>query len=105
MKKKRYSCKSDLRGKVFSLSVILKRHTNTVHNSQKDHKCESYEKAFLQAGDLTRHINSVHNVQKDHKCDSYGKAVNLKKHIDTVIMVKKITNVTHVKRHFLNQEP
>ena len=28
------------------------------------------QKSFSQSGDLNRHINSVHNGQKDHKCDS-----------------------------------
>ena len=66
----------------------LKRHINSVHNGQKDHKCDSCGKAFSRAGHLKRHIDSVHNGQKDHKCDSCGNAFsqagNLKTHIDSV---------------------
>ena len=67
---------------------VQEKHINSVHNSQKDYKCDSCGKAFSLAGDLKRHINAVHNGQKDHKCDSCGKefssAQNLKKHINSV---------------------
>ena len=66
----------------------LINHINAVHNSQKDHKCESCGNTFSQAGHLKTHINSVHNGQKDHKCDSCGKAFSkaskLKKHVMAV---------------------
>ena len=66
----------------------MKRHINSIHNKQKDHKCDTCEKTFSQAGYLKTHINSVHNGIKDHDCDSCGKAFslahNLKKHINVV---------------------
>ena len=34
---------------------------NSVHNSQKNYKCDSCGKSFNQAGNLKRHIKSVHN--------------------------------------------
>ena len=39
----------------------LKKHIHSVHNGQKDHKCDSCGKAFSSAGDLKKHINAVHN--------------------------------------------
>ena len=63
-------------------------HINAVHNSQKDHKCDSCGKAFSEAGSLKTHINGVHNGQKVHKCDSCGKAFSqawiLRGHINSV---------------------
>ena len=44
--------------------------------------------AFSQAVDLKRHINSVHNGEKDYKCNICGRlfslSQNLKKHNNTV---------------------
>ena len=74
----------------------------------KNYKCGSCERAFSRAISLKIHIKAVHHGQKDHKCDSCGKeshlAEDLKKHINSVHNDKKITNVTHVKRHFLKQD-
>ena len=39
----------------------MRDHINSVHNVQKDHKCDSCGKAFSKAGNLKRHINSAHN--------------------------------------------
>ena len=65
--------KCDSCGKTFTTLGNLKRHINSVHNGQKDDKCDSCGKAFSQAADLKIHYNSVHNGQKDHKCNSFGK--------------------------------
>ena len=66
----------------------MKTHINSVHNGEKDHKCDSCEKAFSRAGHLKIHINAVHNGQKDHKCDICGKAFSqagdLNRHINLV---------------------
>ena len=64
----------------------LKKHINSVHNGQKDHKCDSCGKAFSSTGDLKKHTIAVHKGQKDHKCDFCGKLFSLsgylKKHIN-----------------------
>ena len=92
-----------------SFAQYLKIQINSVPDGNKDHKCDSCEKSFSQARTLKLHIDTVHNGQKDHKCDFCGKAFSqagpLKTHrlLMQFIMVKKITNVTHVERHFLYQ--
>ena len=49
-------------------------HIDSVHNWQKDYKCNSCVKSFSQAGNMKTHIDSVHNGQKYHKCDTCGKS-------------------------------
>ena len=44
---------------------------------------------FSQAGYLKMPINSVHNTQKDHKCDSCGEAFPKGPTLIPFIMVKK----------------
>ncbi len=60
----------------------------TVHNGQKDHKCDSCGKTFSLSVNLKKHINSVHNGQKDHKCDlcgkSFSQSVSWKTHTNSV---------------------
>ena len=96
--------KCDSCGKSFFEAGSLKEHINSVHNGQKDYKCDSCGKAFFEAGSLKIHINSVHHGQKDHKCDSCGKSFSQAWILTQFIMVKKITTVIHVERHFLQQE-
>ena len=66
----------------------LKKHIDTIHNGQKDYKCNSCGKSFSQAQNLKTHINSVHNGVKNNKCDSCGKSFSssqyLKIHINKV---------------------
>ena len=62
---------------IFQSQGSLNIHNKAVHESHKYHKCDSCGKSFSQAGNLKTHVDSVHNKQK------------------------KITNVTHVERHFL----
>ena len=73
---------------MFHLIHPLRKHINVVHNGQKDHKCDSCENKFSQAGNLKTHINVVHNGQKDHKCDicekPFTRAGNLKKHVSAL---------------------
>ena len=47
--------------KAFSKAAHLKRHINSVHNGQKDHKCDSCGKAFSKASKLKKHVMAVHN--------------------------------------------
>ena len=66
----------------FSGTGNLQKHIDAVHNSKKDHKCESCTKAFSepedhkcdlcgkafsQSGQLKKHIKAIHNGQKDNK--------------------------------------
>ena len=74
--------------KSFSTAGGLQRHINTVHEGQKDHKCESCGKSFTQLQSLEIHLHTVHDGNKDHKCESCGKSYTqahmLKRHIHTV---------------------
>ena len=62
--------KCDSCGKTFSWAQYLKKHIISVQNGKKDHECDSCGNAFSQEGTLKTNINSIHNGQKDHKCDS-----------------------------------
>ena len=42
-------------------------------------------KGISEAWILKKHIDSVHNVQKDHKCDSCGKAFSSARYLKTHI--------------------
>ena len=70
------------------------RHIHTVHEGQKDNKCESCGKLFSQAANLKRHIHLIHEGNKDYKCESCGKsfshAWNLKKHLQSSCKSQKL---------------
>ena len=74
--------------KSFSTAGVLQRHINTVHEGQKDHKCESCGKSFYLKSDLSQHKRSVHEGRRDYNCESclksFSKASDLKRHIYTV---------------------
>ena len=61
---------------------------DSVHEGEKEHKCESCGKLFSRAEHLKRHINAVHEGNQDHKCEfclkSFSQAGYLKKHIHTI---------------------
>ena len=71
----------------------LKIHIKAIHNSQRDHKCDSCGKAFSHAGDLKKHTKQVHAGWRDLRCDFCGKYFSqswvLKRHINTVHDVEK----------------
>ena len=57
--------KCNICGKSFSRVDILKKHNSEVHNANlKKHKCDICEKLFTRAFHLKSHINSVHFGQK-----------------------------------------
>ena len=72
----------------------LKKHINSVHKGKKDHKCDSCEKVFSEAGTLNRHINKMHEykVHEDNKecykceyCEKlFRQSHTLKTHIRSV---------------------
>ena len=48
----------------FQIAHYLRKHIYTVHESHKDHKCESCFKSYTTAQNLRKHIHTVH---EDHK--------------------------------------
>ena len=82
----------------------LKKHIYSVHEGQKDHKCESCEKSFSRAQTLKRHIHTVHEGHKDYKCESCGKSFSqagyLKTHIHTVHEGHKNCKCEYCSRSF-----
>ena len=48
-------------------------HIKTVHEGDKDFKCESCGKLFTQANSLRGYTKTVHEGDKDFKCESCGK--------------------------------
>ena len=63
-------------GKVLSSELYLKKHVTSVHNSQKDNKCEICGKIFMRK--LKRHINAVHKTEKGFVCVTCNKSFNVK---------------------------
>ena len=94
-------------GKSFTEAGSLKKHIKTIHEGHTDFKCDSCGKSFTQAGTLRIHIKTIHEGHKDFKCDSCGKsftqAGDLRQHIKTIHQGFKISNVTLVENHFLDQ--
>ena len=64
----------------------MKRHTYTVHEGKKDHKCEDCGKSYYFANHLQAHISAIHKENKE-KCALCGKSYsfldNLKRHVRT----------------------
>ena len=71
-----------------SLNQEISRHTKTVHEGQRNYKCESCEKSYVQSGYLKKHIKTIHEGSKDHKCGfcerAFSLASNLKSHIKRI---------------------
>ena len=51
--------------KTFSRADSLKKHMQTVHDGNKDHKCVSCEKKFTVLGALKKHTYIVHEGHRD----------------------------------------
>ena len=103
-----FRCCLECKEIIISGAGSLKKHTNAVHNGQKDHKCDSCAKTLSSVQSLKIHINSVHNDQKDHKCDSCGKSFFgswvLKRHINEVHESQKDHECGSCGNTFLQQE-
>ena len=78
----------------------MKRHIHTVHEGNKDHKCDDCGKIFSSLQVLEKHLHRVHDGYKDHKCEScdksFSQAGNLKTHIH---IIHDTTNVTYATKH------
>ena len=53
--------------------VNLKRHIRTVHDKQKDHKCDLCGKEYFAKKRLNEHIKRDHDKIRDEKCNQCGK--------------------------------
>ena len=93
--KKSYQCEICL--KSFGKSAHRRRHINTVHSNQRDHKCEYCEMDFKHKDHLTAHKKFKHGeyIEQKHKCDkcekSYKSEVNLESHL-------RIVHDIHIER-------
>ena len=73
--RKLYRC--DACNKENNSEIELRKHEtdfHSVHEDNKDFKCESCEKSFSQKGYLKNHIKRVHEGRKDYKCEFCGKS-------------------------------
>ena len=87
-------------GNTLMLFIMVKKIINVTHVKRHFLKPQTWRDTLIQF------IN--HNSQKNHKCNSCGKsfleANYLKNTLIQFIMVKKITNVSLVESNFLKQE-
>ena len=71
--------------KSFTTNGSLKLHIKSVHEGQRNHKCDSCGKSFITSSHLKNHIRTVHEGQRNYKCDScekyYSEAGHLKRHV------------------------
>ena len=60
----------------------------TLHEAQKNYKCDSCGKSFTESGYLKKHNKTVHEGQRNYKCDScrkfFTQSSNLNLHIETI---------------------
>ena len=57
--------KCDSCGKSFTSAHWLKNHVNILHEGQRNYKCDSCEKSFTQSGSLNNHIKTLHEEQRN----------------------------------------
>ena len=64
--------------RIFGRKEQLTLHLKNYHQEgQRNYKCESCEKSFIQSGALKYHIKSFHEGQRNYKCDHCGKHFTL----------------------------
>ena len=55
--------------KYISLNQInLKRHIKTVHEGERNFKCDFCEQSLIDLGALKKHIKTIHEGEKKYKC-------------------------------------
>ena len=67
--------------KILSLHLEARRfifHINTVHERQKDQKCEFCEESFSMPSTLKNHIKIIHALNKDQSCHICSKSFFIK---------------------------
>ena len=42
----------------------------TIHEGERNYKCNSCQKSFSHSGDLNRHIKIIHEGQRNYKCNN-----------------------------------
>ena len=59
---------------IFLKAGHLKRHIHSIHDSNKDYKCEVCSKSFSSTSHLKIHIKRTHDGQKTNICEICGKS-------------------------------
>ena len=62
--KRPYKCEAPLCGFSFTQKRKLTRHTASVHEGKKDHKCRLCGAEFAEKGNLKIHLARIHEGQK-----------------------------------------
>ena len=51
----------------------IKKHIKSIHERQRNYKCDYCGKYLNESGSLKNHIKTVHDGQRSYKCGSCGK--------------------------------
>ena len=67
----------------------------TIHEGQKDHKCDFCDKSYSTAWHMKSHIKNSHNGLKDQNCDICSKSFSTKTGLNAHV------KIVHGQRQFL----